>query len=74
MYDYLNGHLVGVGEEPSGSLYLVVDVQGIGYRVLTPRSSMARLPQLESSLQVYTSLIVRDDDGWVFNPPGTRSV
>lgn len=61
MYDYLNGHLVGVGEELSGSLYLVIDVQGIGYRVLTPRSSMARLPQLESAVQVYTSLIVRED-------------
>jgi Holliday junction DNA helicase RuvA len=53
---FLNGQLVA--RRPS-SIYL--DVNGVGFEVLMPQSSIAKLPETGSPVQVMTYLQVRDD-------------
>ena len=56
MIAFLNGILVA--RRPS-SVYL--DVNGVGFEVLMPQSSIAKLPETGSPVQVMTYLQVRDD-------------
>lgn len=56
MIAFLNGQLVA--RRPS-SIYL--DVNGVGFEVLMPQSSIAKLPETGSPVQVMTYLQVRDD-------------
>ena len=56
MIAFLNGVLVA--RRPS-SVYL--DVNGVGFEVLMPQSSIAELPEIGSQVQVMTYLQVRED-------------
>lgn len=56
MIAFLNGILVA--RRPS-SVY--IDVNGVGFEVLMPQSSIAKLPETGSTVQVMTYLQVRDD-------------
>ncbi|MDO5116917.1 MAG: Holliday junction branch migration protein RuvA [Eggerthellaceae bacterium] len=56
MIAFLNGVLVA--RRPS-SIYL--DVNGVGFEVLMPQTSIARLPEIGSQVQVMTYLQVRED-------------
>src|SRR5215203_4688831 len=55
MYAYLKGHLVSA--TPSQA---VVEIQGIGYNVLIPCSALGNLPQLGQTIQLYTTLVIRE--------------
>lgn len=61
MISYLKGILAAKGELPTGGAYWVVDVQGVGYQVLTSERGAAQAGPVESPIQVFTSLIVRED-------------
>lgn len=61
MYSYLKGHLTHKGELLSGGHYLVVEVAGIGYQVLTSARAWMEAPMAPAEVTVYTSLVVRED-------------
>ena len=55
------GRLTGrvVGEEPTGQL--VIDIQGVGYEVMTPVGTRGRAKSAGDNLSFYTYLHVRED-------------
>lgn len=55
MIAYLKGTLVS-----STLTQAVIDVQGIGYAVLIPCSLMEQLPPLGTPVQLYTTLVIRE--------------
>ena len=57
MIAYLKGNLVAKQEE-----YIIIDVNGIGYKVFMAKTAMDQLPDLDSKVKVYTFLRVREDD------------
>ncbi len=61
MITHVRGSLVAkIDESPRGS-FLVLDVQGMGYEVLTNQRSVRQAPAIGEELQVFTSLVVRED-------------
>ncbi len=61
MITYVRGLLASkIDESPRGAL-LVVDVQGMGYEVLTNQRSIRLAPSVGDEVQVFTSLVVRED-------------
>ena len=56
MYEYLNGTLKEKLPE-----YIVVDVNGLGYRCLVPLSTFSQLPEMDKNIFLYISFIVRED-------------
>lgn len=61
MIAFLHGELVFVELDS-----VVLDVGGVGYRVLTPQVTMGRLPSLGERVKLYTRLIVREDDMYIY--------
>lgn len=57
MIAFLNGELVSA--EPGVA---VVDVGGIGYRVLIPSSTLSRLPSVGEKVKLFTRLVVKEDE------------
>jgi Holliday junction DNA helicase RuvA len=41
--------------------YLLVDVQGVGYEVLAPMTTIYQLPELSETVILYTHFLVRED-------------
>ena len=56
MFAYINGKLAAVGEN-----WVVVDANGIGYRVSTSGVTMRQLPHLNEEVKMFTYLHVRED-------------
>ncbi|BDG60807.1 Holliday junction branch migration protein RuvA [Caldinitratiruptor microaerophilus] len=61
MIAHLQGRLVRAGAD-----HVVVDVAGVGYRVLVPASTRERLPGAGREVLLYTSLQVREDSLTLF--------
>lgn len=61
MFAYIKGSL-----EEKGSDYVVIDVQGVGYKIFMPSTSIQRLGELEDIVKVHTYLQVREDDMSLF--------
>ena len=57
MIAYLKGNLEVKQEE-----YIIIDVNGIGYKVFMAKTAIEQLPDLDSKVKVYTFLRVREDD------------
>lgn len=57
MIAYLKGNLEVKQEE-----YIIIDVNGIGYKVFMAKTAIDQLPDLDSKVKVYTFLRVREDD------------
>ncbi len=57
MIAYLKGNLEVKQEE-----YIIIDVNGIGYKVSMAKTAIEQLPDLDSKVKVYTFLRVREDD------------
>lgn len=57
MIAFLNGELVSA--EPGA---VVLNVGGVGYRILTPDSTQNRLPALGKKVKLFTHLVVREDE------------
>ena len=55
MYAYIKGILV-----QTAPTSVVIEAQGIGYKIFVPASIFSQLPQINSSLTVYTAFIVRE--------------
>lgn len=57
MFEYLKGTLEGLGED-----YVVIENNHMGYRVYTSRATMDELKEVQGTVKLYTSLLVREDD------------
>ena len=56
MYDYIKGIFVGICKD-----YVVIDNNGIGYKIYTSGSTMAKMPKTGDSVLLYIKQIVRED-------------
>jgi Holliday junction DNA helicase RuvA len=56
MYDYLKGKIDSIQED-----YIVIDVNGIGYKVFTSLNTMKNAV-VDTTVKAYTQLIVKEDD------------
>ena len=57
MYSYIKGDL-----EEKGNGYVVIDNNGIGYKIFMANISIGRLGELHSKVKVYTYYQVREDN------------
>ena len=57
MYAYIKGIL-----EFKGNDFVVIDVNGVGYKVFTPLSTIEKLGDLGGTVKVHTHLRVKEDD------------
>jgi len=56
MYEYIKGIYKGVNKE-----YIVVENNGIGYKINTSGSTIAKTPQIDENITLYLQQIVRED-------------
>jgi holliday junction DNA helicase RuvA len=56
MIAFLRGELVSILKD-----YIIIDVNGVGYKVYVPASTLGRLPQCGTAILINTSFIVRED-------------
>jgi Holliday junction DNA helicase RuvA len=56
MYEYIKGIFVGISKD-----YVVVDNNGMGYKIYTSGSTMAKMPKTNDSVLLYIKQIVRED-------------
>ncbi len=61
MITYLKGILASKGEMLNGGAFLVLEVGGVGFQILTSSVTLLQSPAVGDPLTVYTSLIVRED-------------
>lgn len=57
MFAYIKGNL-----EEKGADYVVIDVQGVGYKIFAPATTVQKLGEIGSTVKVHTHLQVREDD------------
>lgn len=56
MYEYIKGKFIGINKD-----YIVIDNNGIGYKIFTSGSTMADMPKIGEEVFVYLNQIVRED-------------
>lgn len=56
MYEYIKGIYAGINEE-----YIIVENNGVGYKVLVSGSTISRLPKVNENVLIYLRQIVRED-------------
>jgi Holliday junction DNA helicase RuvA len=56
LFAYLKGHIEFIKEN-----YIIIDVNGVGYKVYTSISTINKLPSLHQDVQIYTYLYVKED-------------
>ena len=61
MIAYLKGIL-----EVKQAEYIVIDVNGVGYKVFMAKNAIETLPEIGNAVKVYTFLRVREDDVSIF--------
>lgn len=56
MYEYIKGTFAGINKD-----YVIIENNGIGYKIYTSGSTMAKMPSLEEEVLLYLQQIVRED-------------
>lgn len=56
MYEYIIGKYVGINKD-----YIVVENNGIGYKIFTSGATMSSMPKIGESVKLYLEQIVRED-------------
>lgn len=56
MYEYMKGIFSGISKD-----YIIIENNGIGYRINTSGSTMAKMPSLNEEVFLYLKQIVRED-------------
>lgn len=56
MYEYIKGKYVGINKD-----YIIVENNGIGYRIFTSGATMAEMPKIDEEVMLYLEQIVRED-------------
>ncbi|MTI70944.1 MAG: Holliday junction branch migration protein RuvA [Firmicutes bacterium] len=57
MYNYIKGNIEEIGDE-----YIVVDNNGIGYKIMSSKHSIESIKDATDNRKIYTYLNVREDD------------
>ena len=60
MYDYIKGIFIHERRLPSGNV-ITVDAGGIGYRISTTERTLRELPEKNSEIKVFVSLLHKED-------------
>lgn len=56
MYEYIKGKYIGINKD-----YIVVENNGIGYRIFTSGATMSSVPEYGEEVTLYVDQIVRED-------------
>jgi len=56
MYEYITGIYTGMNKD-----YIVVENNGIGYKIYTSGSTIAQIPQINEKVHIFIQQIVRED-------------
>lgn len=56
MYEYIKGKYIGINKD-----YVIVENNGIGYKVFTSGATMAEMPKVSEEVMLYLEQIVRED-------------
>lgn len=56
MYEYIKGYFAGINND-----YIIVENNGIGYKIYTSGSTIEKLPKLNEEIKLYVKQIVRED-------------
>ncbi|WP_343008925.1 Holliday junction branch migration protein RuvA [Clostridium celatum] len=56
MYEYIKGKYIGINKD-----YVIVENNGIGYKIFTSGATMAELPKVSEDVILYLEQIVRED-------------
>lgn len=56
MYEYITGKFMGINTD-----YVVIENNGIGYKVFTSGNTMSQLPKITEEVKLYLHQIVRED-------------
>ncbi|MFL0251761.1 Holliday junction branch migration protein RuvA [Clostridium neuense] len=56
MYEYIKGKFIGINKD-----YIVIENNGIGYKVFTSGNTMANMPKSGEDVLIYLMQIVRED-------------
>ena len=56
MFEYLKGKFIGINKD-----YIIVDNNGIGYKIFTSGATMAEMPSYNEDVTVFIEQIVRED-------------
>ena len=54
MYEYIKGNFIGINKD-----YIIVENNGIGYKIFTSGVTMASMPQSNEEVKLYLEQIVR---------------
>ncbi len=56
LYEYITGIYKGMNKD-----YIIIENNGIGYRIFTSGSTIAKMPKMDDQIQLYLEQIVRED-------------
>ena len=56
MYEYIKGKYIGIHKD-----YVIIENNGIGYKIFTSGATMAEMPKVSEEVQLYLEQIVRED-------------
>ena len=56
MYEYIKGKYIGINKD-----YVIIENNGIGYKIFTSGATMAELPKVSEEVMLYLEQIVRED-------------
>ena len=56
MYEYIKGNYIGINKD-----YIVVENNGIGYKIFTSGATMSSVPENGAEITLYVDQIVRED-------------
>ena len=56
MYEYIKGKYIGINKD-----YIIVENNGIGYRIFTSGATMSAMPASGEEVKLYLEQIVRED-------------
>ncbi|VYU05210.1 Holliday junction branch migration protein RuvA [Clostridium tertium] len=56
MYEYIKGSYKGINKD-----YIIVENNGIGYKVFTSGATMSAMPKIDEEVKLYLEQIVRED-------------
>lgn len=56
MYEYIKGTFIGINKD-----YLIVENNGIGYKIFTSGSTIAKMPGVNDNVTIFVQQIVRED-------------
>jgi Holliday junction DNA helicase RuvA len=56
LFEYINGTYMGMNKD-----YIIIENGGIGYRIFTSGSTIAKMPKVEEAAKLYLEQLVRED-------------